>query len=182
MSSAPSSTASRGRNFGMIRNCRIGFSLAFSVLTIVAVLPSCSLLNLGLIKLRFGCLPEGTRIDTADGSVRIEDLKAGDLVTGFAGSPVRISQIHQYQEDPMTSSYLTVHFDSGSVVSASGKHRIDGVPAASLEIGDACGSQIVTRIDPRHGVARSFDLLTEDAGYRIGGIPVNSMIEEMLGR
>jgi hypothetical protein len=30
-----------------------------------------------------------------------------------------------------------------------------------------------------NGVSRSFDLLTDDAGYRIGGIPVNSMIAEM---
>jgi hypothetical protein len=29
------------------------------------------------------------------------------------------------------------------------------------------------------GVKFSYDLLTEDAGYRIDGIPVNSMIEEM---
>ncbi len=135
-----------------------------------------------MIKLRFGCLPEGTRIDTADGSVRIEDLKAGDWVTGFTGSPVRISQIHQYREDELTSRYLTLRFDNGAVVSASAKHRIDGVPAANLEVGDACGSQVVTRIEPRTGVTRSFDLLTEDAGYRIGGIPVNSMIEEMLAR
>ena len=29
------------------------------------------------------------------------------------------------------------------------------------------------------GVEFSYDLLTEDLGYRIDGIPVNSMIEEM---
>ena len=27
---------------------------------------------------------------------------------------------------------------------------------------------------------RSYDLLTTDSGYRISGIPVNSMIEEMV--
>jgi Hint domain len=159
-----------------------GILLAVSVLLIAFILPSCGLMRLGMIKLRFGCLPEGTRIDTADGSVRIEDLKAGDFVTGFKGSPVQISQIHQYLEDAATSRYLTIHFDNGSVVSASARHRINGVPASSLKVGDACGSHVVTRIEPRYGVARSFDLLTEDAGYRIGGIPVNSMIEEMLGR
>ena len=29
------------------------------------------------------------------------------------------------------------------------------------------------------GVKRSYDLLTEDKGYRISGLPVDSMIEEM---
>ena len=28
-------------------------------------------------------------------------------------------------------------------------------------------------------MTKSYDLLTEDAGYQIQGIPVNSMIEEM---
>lgn len=39
----------------------------------------------------------------------------------------------------------------------------------------------MTRIESLGGVSRSFDLLTEDAGYRIAGIPVNSMISEMAG-
>lgn len=159
---------------------------AFPLLFGSLLLPSCNLigtaLGLGLAKLQFGCLPQGTRIDTADSPVKIENLKSGDVITGFHGNPVRITQIHQYQEDPATSRYLNVHFANGSVVSTSPRHRIDGVPAADLRVGDHCGSQIVTRIEPRKGVSRSFDLLTEDPGYRIAGIPVNSMIEEMLGR
>lgn len=155
---------------------------AFSILLIALLLPSCSLLNLGLIKLRFGCVPEGTRIDTASGPVQIEHLKTGDTVTGFGGSPVRITQIHQYQEDPATSHYLRVSFSNGEAVTVSARHRIDGIPAGDLKIGDGQGSETVTGIGAVHGVSRSFDLLTEDSGYRIGGIPVNSMIEEMLGR
>lgn len=159
-------------------------ALPFAVCALL--LPSCNLigtaLGLGLAKLQFGCLPQGSRIDTAAGPVKIEDLKSGDVITGFRGNPVRVTQIHQYQEDPATSRYLTVHFANGSVVSASPRHRIDGVPAAELDVGEYCGSQIVTRIEPLRGVSRSFDLLTEDPGYRIAGIPVNSMIEEMLGR
>ncbi|MEY3897583.1 MAG: Hint domain [Verrucomicrobiota bacterium] len=149
------------------------------------LLPSCNLigtaLGLGLAKLQFGCVPEGTWIDTAAGPVKIETLKSGDFIFGFNGKPVQITQIHQYREDPATSRYLTIHFSHGEAVSASPRHRIDGVPAARLRVGDACGSQTVTRIEPLHGVSRSFDLLTEDPGYRIAGIPVNSMIEEMLG-
>ena len=149
---------------------------------LVLLLPSCSLLNLGIIKLQFGCVPEGIRIDTPSGQVRIEDLKAGDTVTGFNGNSVRVTQIHQYQEDPASSRYLTVHFTDGAAVSVSPRHRIDGTPAAELRVGDSCGNQTVTAVGEIRGASRSFDLLTEDTGYRIDGIPVNSMIEEMLGR
>jgi hypothetical protein len=151
----------------------------------ILMIPSCNLigaaLGLGVAKLQFGCLPEGTLVDTSAGPVPIEDLESGDTVTGFGGREVRINQIHQYREDPATSRYLTVHFNNGSSISSSPLHRIDGVPACRLEIGDVCGTFTVTRIETLQGVSRSFDLLTEDAGYRIAGIPVNSMIEEMVG-
>lgn len=160
--------------------------LAISMLTTALLLPSCNLigtaLGLGLAKLQFGCIPEGTLIDTAGGPVKIETLKSGDSICGFNGKPVRITQIHQYREDPATSRYLTIHFTHGESVSTSPRHRIDGIPAAKLRVGDTCGSQTVTRVESVQGVSRSFDLLTEDPGYRIAGIPVNSMIEEMLGR
>ena len=160
--------------------------LAIPVVALAFLLPSCNLigaaLSLGLVKLQFGCLPQGTLIDTAQGPVRIETLKAGDSVIGFYGTPVQITQIHQYREDPATSRYVTVHFSNGSSVSASPRHRIDGIPAFTLQAGDTCGSLTVLSIGSLQGVSRSFDLLTEDPGYRIGGIPVNSMIEEMAGQ
>jgi hypothetical protein len=156
--------------------------LFLPVLVPALLLPSCGLLNLGLIKLQFGCVPEGVRIDTPSGPVRIEELKAGDTITGYNGSQVRINQIHQYREDPATSHYVTLSFSDGATVSVSARHRVAGTPAAELRVGDACGSKTVTAIGELHSVSRSFDLLTEDPGYRIGDIPVNSMIKEMLGR
>ncbi len=162
----------------------IGLSVSLFACTLA--LPSCRLLGpvlgLGMVKLQFGCLPQGTKIDTPDGPIRVENLKTGDTVIGFSGSRVRIAQIHQYQEDPATSRYLIIHFSNNSSVSASLKHRIDGIPAKDLKVGDTCASQVVIRIENRKGVSRSFDLLTGDSGYRIGGIPVNSMIEEMIRR
>lgn len=156
------------------------------LLLLVFTLPSCNLigtaLGLGMAKLQFGCIPQGVLIDTPRGPVAIENLKSGDAIVGFEGKPVYITQIHQYREDPATSRYLTIHFTNGSEVTASLRHRIAGTPAADLQIGDVCASQTVSRIEPIHGVSRSFDLLTEDPGYRIAGIPVNSMIEEMRGR
>jgi len=153
------------------------------LMAVCLLVPSCSLLgpalSLGMAKIQFGCLPEGTRIDTPDGPVNIESLKAGDTVIGFDGKPVQISQIHQYREDAATSRYLTVHFTNGAKVSTSARHRIDGIPACELKAGDRSGSEIVSHMISLNGISRSFDLLTDDAGYRIGGIPVNSMIAEM---
>jgi hypothetical protein len=168
---------------------QVAIRATFLVTPMVAtclLLPSCNLigaaLGLGVAKLHFGCLPQGTLIDTADGPVKIETLKSGDLICGFGGQPVQITQIHQYREDPATSRYLTVSFANGATIRASPRHRIDHIPASQLVVGGACGPHTVTGIEPLHGISRSFDLLTEDAGYRIGGIPVNSMIEEMLAR
>lgn len=174
----PATSASRQRPSTIAR--RLLFLVP--VLVTALLLPSCGLLNLGIIKLQFGCIPEGVSIDTAAGPVRIEALKAGDTVIGYNGSQVRINQIHQYREDPATSHYLSVSFSDGATVSVSARHRIAGTPAGDLRVGDTCGSETVTAIGEMHGVSRSFDLLTEDPGYRIGGIPVNSMIQEMLGR
>lgn len=165
------------------RRVRLAACCILPVLVIAGSLQSCNLLGtamgLGLIKLQYGCLPEGTRIDTPDGPIPVEQLKAGDMVTGFDGSPVRIEQVHQYAEDPATSRHLTIHFANGAVVSTSPRHRIDGTPASILKPGDACGGTTVERITSCARVSRSFDLLTTDSGYRISGIPVNSMIEEM---
>jgi hypothetical protein len=168
-------------------NSRVKAVLGGILLFLIALtLPSCNLigtaLGLGMAKLQFGCIPQGVLIDTPSGPVAIENLKSGDAIVGFEGKPVYITQIHQYREDPATSRYLKIHFTDGSKVTASLRHRIAGIPAADLQIDDVCASQTVSRIESVHGVSRSFDLLTEDPGYRIAGIPVNSMIEEMRGR
>jgi hypothetical protein len=159
------------------------FCLMLPLMLIGVALSSCGLIGTALMaKVHFGCIPQGAQIDTPKGPVAIENLKSGDAIIGFEGKPVYITQIHQYREDPVTSRYMTVHFGNGSKVTTSLRHRIAGIPALDLKVGDVCDSQTVAAIEPVHGVSRSFDLLTDDSGYRISGIPVNSMIEEMSGR
>lgn len=133
----------------------------------------------GMIKLQFGCLPEGTLVDTPQGAVPVECLKAGSKVIGYDGTEVIVRQLHQYQEDVSQTRHLTVEFQGGAKVSLSPKHRIGGIPACELRPGDRVAGRVVSRIVPLGGVLRSFDLLTDDAGYQIQGIPVNSMIGEM---
>jgi hypothetical protein len=129
-------------------------------------------------KLSFACIPEGTLVDTPDGPVPIETLRAGDPVIGFDGEVVRVLQKHSYAEDPEVA-FLTVEFANGSKVDLCGMHRIAGARAKTLIPGDDLAGHRVVRITRYTGVERSYDLLTEDSGYRIQGIPVNSMIEEM---
>lgn len=154
---------------------------------IMVSLSGCSLIGptveMGLalapLKLAFACIPEGTQIDTLNGSASIETLRVGDEVVGYDGQPVRVQQIHSYLEDTETDFYQ-VKFSNGSVVDLCGMHRIGGIRAKQLKVGSGIsGGQIVTEIKTYRGTESSYDLLTEDSGYRVEGIPVNSMIEEM---
>lgn len=167
------------------RSCRLALLVGVALAT-CGVCTNCSLLgtaaSVGMLKLQFGCLVEGTPIDTPKGPVPIERLVAGDVVIGYGGSPVEIRQLHQYKEDSAVARHLAVSFTDGAEIRLSRRHRIGGIPAGDLKEGQTVGDRVVGRIRPLAGVSRSFDLLTEDAGYRIHGIPVNSMIEEMARR
>jgi hypothetical protein len=130
------------------------------------------------IKLYFACIPEGTRVDTPLGPSPIETMAAGDSVIGYSGKPVLILQKHAYLENAETV-FLRLAFANGSVVDLCGMHRVAGIRARDIRMGQTVAGRKVTGVASRRGVTRSYDLLTEDAGYRIQGVPVNSMIEEM---
>ncbi len=159
--------------------------LAMSLL-LAGGLSGCSLLN-GLFnaampyagyKIAFACIPEHTPMDTPSGPQPIESLEAGDTVIGFAGKPVRILQKHSYLENANTI-FLQITFGDGAAVTLCGAHRIAGIRARELRPGQTVAGRKVIAIEARRGATRSYDLLTEDAGYQINGVPVNSMIEEM---
>ena len=129
-------------------------------------------------KLAFSCIPEGTRVDSPSGPRAIEKLEAGDAVIGFSGKPVLILQKHSYLENPETV-FLCVTFAGDNTVDLCGMHRLAGIRARDIRVGQTVAGRKVTGIESRRGEMHSYDLLTEDAGYRIQGVPVNSMIEEM---
>jgi len=155
-----------------------GLALAIALLA-----TSCSLFGLaasaGLIKLQFGCLVEGEEIDTPTGPVPVEMIAAGDLVIGYDGTPVMVLRVDAYAEDPTRTGHLAVFLSNGGQIHLSPRHRIMGLPAGGIDAGDKLHDQVVTAIRPLGGVSRSYDLLTEDRGYRVHGVPVNSMIREM---
>ena len=136
-------------------------------------------LGLGLtVKSYMVCIPEGTKIDTLDGPVAIEDIKAGTKVKGYYGE-TEVLQAHQYKEDPKPHRFYRITFDNGGTVDCCDMHRIYNKRAQDYKVGDRVQTHKVTSITRYNGVERSYDLLTADGGYRIGNIPVNSMIEEL---
>jgi len=164
-------------------------NLLLTILLPVSLLTtSCGLIGAGVgtaialapLKVLLSCLPEGTQIDTPDGPKNVEALIAGDMVIGFEGSPVKVLQIHSYAEDDSKKSFVKVEFLDGTQVDLCKLHRIGGIRAGDLRIGQRLQSgHVVKSISDYGDVERSYDILTEDDGYRIGGVPVNSMIEEM---
>ncbi len=161
-------------------------SLFFTLSMVAAGLSSCSLvgalvktaLPFAGIKVAFACIPEHTLVDTPAGPRRIEHLEAGDHVTGYSGRPVRILQKHAYLENPQTV-FLRIIFTDGASVDLCGKHRLAGIRAETIRPGQSLAGRTVATIESRTGETKSYDILTEDLGYQIHGIPVNSMIEEM---
>ena len=124
------------------------------------------------IKGSFLCIPKGIEIDSIDKTIAIEDIKPGDTVIGYNGKPVKVLQKHEYLEDPTKQRFYKVKFDNGSIVNVCDMHEIKGVAAKDI-------TENVVSKETYGGVEFSYDLLTEDLGYRIGDIPVNSMIPKM---
>ena len=124
------------------------------------------------IKGSFLCIPKGVEIDSIDKTIAIEDIKPGDTVIGYNGEPVKVLQKHEYLEDPTKERFYKVKFNNGSIVNVCDMHEIKGVAAKDI-------TEDVISKETHGGVEFSYDLLTEDLGYRIGDIPVNSMIPKM---
>ena len=125
------------------------------------------------------CIPEGTMIDTSDGPIPIEDIKAGMKVKGYYKADTEVLQSHQYKEDPSSNRFYHITFDNGQSVDCCDMHKIYNKRAKDYKVGDRVQNHRVTSINRYNGVKRSYDLLTADGGYLIGGVPVNSMIEEL---
>tara|TARA_R100000458_G_scaffold11539_1_gene9350 strand:+ start:5096 stop:6181 length:1086 start_codon:yes stop_codon:yes gene_type:complete len=132
-----------------------------------------SMISTGIsAKIQFACIPKGEKIDIVDGQMNIEDVKPGDIVIGYNGIPVKVLQKHEYLEDPKPERFYKIEFSNGSIVNTCDMHKINGIAAKDI-------SKNVVSKEVYSGVEYTYDLLTEDLGYQINGIPVNSMVEEM---
>ena len=124
----------------------------------------------------FLCIPKGVNIDCVNKTIVIEDIKPGDIVIGYDGNPVKVLQKHEYLENPSLERFYKVKFKGNNdrihEVDVCDMHRIKGERSKNI-------TENVISKEVYGGVEFSYDLLTEDLGYRIDGIPVNSMIEEL---
>ena len=131
-------------------------------------------------KVLFKCIPEGELIDTPEGQVAIEDIRSGDSVIGFSGEPVKVLIKHEYAENPEAERFHRFYLDNGKDFSVCDMHRIEGERSMDYNVGNSFkGGEVIEAIAVYGGVTRSYDLLTEDIGYRMSGVAVNSMIEEL---
>jgi hypothetical protein len=131
-------------------------------------------------KVFLSCIPEGELIDTPEGQVAIEDIRSGDSVIGFSGKPVKVVIKHEYAENPEAERFHRFYLDNGKDFSVCDMHRIEGERSMDYNVGNSFkGGEVVEAIAVYGGVTRSYDLLTEDIGYRMSGVAVNSMIEEL---
>ncbi|MCP4848044.1 MAG: hypothetical protein GY899_08880 [Verrucomicrobiaceae bacterium] len=165
--------------------------MRFALLSLIALstILSCGCTNIAgianaavkyaTIKMIFSCIPEGTRIDTPQGARPIESLQPGESVIGYDGNAVPILQKHCYSENPAAQRFRRIVLSNGSTINLCDLHRIGGIKAMDISPGKELFGLTVERVEKYGGVMRSYDLLTTDSGYRISGIPVNSMIDEM---
>lgn len=133
----------------------------------------------GTVKIIMSCMPGDQVIDTPSGPKPIEDIRGGDEVIGYDGSVRVATQVCSYVENP-DREFFTFTLDDGRSLTVCGNHRIMDIPASEWVVGAKMGDREVKKIDYRTGVSTSYDLVTEIGGYQIAGVPVNSMIPEML--
>ena len=125
------------------------------------------------------CMPGTQCIDTPNGPKPVKDLKGGDAVIGYNGEEAFIVQACSWNQDP-TRTFLTITREDGSAFTVCDDHKILGIPAMEWAEGaDMAGSRIKS-ITASSGLLTSYDIMTNQGGYQIAGVPVNSMIPEII--
>lgn len=125
------------------------------------------------------CMPGDQCIDTPAGPKPIKDLKGGDVVIGYNGEEAFIMQACSWNQDP-TRTFLTITREDGSAFTVCDDHKILGIPAIEWTEGAEMAGSRIKSITASTGLLTSYDILTNQGGYRIAGVPVNSMIPEMM--
>jgi hypothetical protein len=133
----------------------------------------------GSVKIAMLCMPGYQEIDTPNGPVPIQDLRGGDYVIGYDNTVKRIEQLCSYVENPETE-FLEFTLADGGKITVCGPHKILDIPAREWLVGSEMNGVPIVSIGKVTGVTTSYDLLTNVGGYRIAGVPVNSMIPEMI--
>lgn len=126
------------------------------------------------------CIPSGETVDTVDGKKLIDDISPNDKIVGFSGNEVMVLQKHSYRENPEIKRFVKIKFDDHSSISLCDKHKVGHIESQYVQVGDCINQKTVVSIEYFGGVEISYDLLTSDDGYQMSGIPVNSMIPDLI--
>jgi len=129
--------------------------------------------------LALSCMPGDQCIDTPTGPKAIKDLKGGDSVIGYDGEVAFIAQACSWNQNPLRT-FLTITREDGSSFTVCDDHKIMGIPAMEWVEGAELAGSLIKSIEETTGLLTSYDILTNQGGYRINGIPVNSMIPEIV--
>jgi len=123
------------------------------------------------------CIPEGSLIDTLDGQVKVEDVRAGHYVLDKDFKSVRVLCKYEFDETPSENRFLLLEFEDDSKVVVCDMHKLNGIRAKDLIVGE---DGLVSKSPVAMNV-RSYDLLTtgRDGGYMVNGVGVDSMIPEL---
>ena len=125
------------------------------------------------------CMPGDQCIDTPTGPKAIKDLKGGDSVIGYDGEVAFIAQACSWNQNPLRT-FLTITREDGSSFTVCDDHKIMGIPAMEWVEGAELAGSLIKSIEASTGLLTSYDILTNQGGYRINGIPVNSMIPDIV--
>jgi len=133
--------------------------------------------TLGAAKIAFGCVVEGTIIDGKDSKKAIEDIRAGDVIYDKDSNLTVVMWKYEFNEQSSVDKYIELTFENKVKIVLSDTHKIDGVPAKNLTIGE--NGLVSKKYVPMAN--RSYDILTEgrDGSYRSNGIGIDSMIPEL---
>jgi len=125
------------------------------------------------------CMPGDQCIDTPAGPKPVKDLKGGDVVIGYNGEEAFIMQACSWNQDP-TRTFLTITREDGSAFTVCDDHKILGIPAIEWTEGAEMAGSRIKSITASSGLLTSYDIMTNQGGYQIAGVPVNSMIPEII--
>lgn len=128
------------------------------------------------------CLARGTRIDTPDGSIAVQDLRLGDSIwTLDAGGRVAGTVIALGSTSaPANHHVIRLTLADGRSVTASPGHPVaDGRALGSLALGDLIDGSAITGLDLLdYSGGETFDLVVSGATgiYLSDGVPLRSTL------